>query len=265
MDSSDLLFCMWARLGPGTQRWATSCRRNSRGSGRLTRAGIPRGIRHTWAFMLLGQIVAISFATNLFMLAVLLSPPPTPPAPTSGYSRRPKWLGPWLINLIALGATEYSAYLLFDEYFWHHSSFLPLLMVPHIALMVLPVARGLLPAKYFSDDNVEFAGKVYKYLWSLTIGGGLLLFLRITAASYSYSGIRGISDALLEHPAVSSIAFDVIFCWVTWITWWRIQGASFEKIVGYNSDTDEKDRFWPEASSGTTTAGGDYGGEIRRR
>ncbi|KAF2116094.1 hypothetical protein BDV96DRAFT_631264 [Lophiotrema nucula] len=231
----------------------------------LERKGIPRGVKHTWAFMLLGQIVAISFATNLFLLAVLLSPPPVSPAPTSGYSRKPKWLGPWLINLIALGATQYSAYLLFDEHYWHHPSFLPMVMVPHVALMVLPVARGLIPTKYFSDDNVEIAGKVYKYLWGMTIGGGVLLFLKITAASYGYSGIRGISDALLEHPAVSTVAFDVIFCWVTWITWWKIQGASSETVVGNHGDTDENDGLWSEDATTTTTAGGDYSGEIRRR
>ncbi|RMZ84436.1 hypothetical protein DV738_g839, partial [Chaetothyriales sp. CBS 135597] len=38
------------------------------------REGNRRAIPHLWAYMLLGQIVAISFATNLFFLAALLSP-----------------------------------------------------------------------------------------------------------------------------------------------------------------------------------------------
>ena len=40
--------------------------------------GRRRNIRHLWAFILLGQIVAISFAMNLFFLAVLLTPVPLP-------------------------------------------------------------------------------------------------------------------------------------------------------------------------------------------
>lgn len=226
--------------------------------------GVRRGIRHTWVFMLIGQIVAISFATNLFFLALLLSPPASP-APSTNASRRSKWLGPWLINLVATLATLLSASALSDEEYWHGKDgkpFMPVLMIPHIALMVLPIARAILPAQYSTDDDVGFAGKVYKYLWSLTIFGGGIIWVKVTGVAYRYAGLYGMMNALLEHPAVSSVGFDVVFCWMSWITWWRLQRQSPHDIVGLE---EEKDDSWEGAGSGTTVAGGITGGELRRR
>jgi hypothetical protein len=176
--------------------------------------------------MLLGQIVAISFATNLFLLTLLLSPPA--PASSSG-SRGPKWLGPWLLNLLAIFATAYPAMQLADEHYWHHPThFLPVLLAPHIALMVLPVARAVVPARYF-EDNEQFTDQVYNYMWALVLGNAGLMLVWTTATAYSYSGFVGIQSALLEHPAVSSVGFDVVFCWITWICWYRTQAESVRR------------------------------------
>ena len=120
----------------------------------LTNSGIRRGIKHTWVFMLIGQIVAISFATNLFILALLLSPPAPPPPSTTAVHRK-RWLGPWLANLLAIIATEYPAYLLADDDYWHNKKFMIVLLIPHLALLVLPFARAILPAQYFRDEDVE--------------------------------------------------------------------------------------------------------------
>jgi hypothetical protein len=172
--------------------------------------------------MLLGQIVAISFATNLFLLTLLLSPPA--PA-SSSESRGPKWLGSWLLNLFAIFATAYPAMQLADEHYWHHPThFMPVLLAPHIALMALPVARAVIPASYFQDD-AQFTDKIYNYMGALLLGNAGLMLAWTTATAYTYSGFVGIQSALLEHPAVSSVGFDVIFCWVTWICWYRSQAT----------------------------------------
>jgi hypothetical protein len=208
--------------------------------------------------MLLGQIVAISFATNLFILSLILSPPEQPPP--SG-AQRSKWLGPWILSFLGIIASEYPAYLLADQHYWDGTHFLPVLMIPHIALMVLPTLRGILPARFFNDDDPEFTDGVYKVLWGTTLFGGGLLFLKITAAAYDYSGLYGMNSALLEHPAVSSVGFDVIFCWVSWAMWWRVQKLGVEGAT-WEDDKDEAD--WVGAGSGTTVATGD-GGAVRRR
>lgn len=226
----------------------------------LTGAGIRRGIKHTWVFMLLGQIVAISFATNLFIIAQLLSPPPV--VPTTENKKR--WFGPWLLNTVTVLATIIPAFLLAAEEYWYGHAFFSLLMIPHIALLVIPLIRSILPAKYLSDENVPFAGRVYTILWFITIGGGLALGLNMTGAAVRYGGYEGIITALHDHPAVSSVAYDAIFCWVTWLAWSTIKvlnsGDVFvrEKEIGQQSYTDG-------GSSTVVSGGGDGNGAVRRR
>ncbi|KAF2678337.1 hypothetical protein K458DRAFT_436004 [Lentithecium fluviatile CBS 122367] len=229
----------------------------------LEQKGARRGIKHTWAFMLLGQVIGISFATNLFLLHLLVSPPPPKPPTSTGIYRR-KWLGPWVIQLVTILFVQYPAYMLADEYYWfHQTDFLPMLLTPHIALLVLPFARAILPAKYLTDSNVEFAGTVYRYLWGTTIIGGALLFARITSMAYGYSGAIGIWNQLFEHPAVSSVAFDVIFCWLSWYTWWRAQPRYVDEVLG--GDEDEQSGEWVSGASGTLASGTGGEGGIRRR
>lgn len=109
---------------------------------KLTLIGVRRGVQYTWAFMLLGQIVAISVATNLFFLTLLFSPP-GPPAFTRSGVQRQSWLGPWLLNLFAIFATAYSALLLADEHYWHHpTAFLPVLLAPHANWIIRSTLGG---------------------------------------------------------------------------------------------------------------------------
>lgn len=229
----------------------------------LEQRGFRRGIRHTWAFMLLGQIVAISFATNLFILAQLLCPPPPPPASTSGVYKK-KWFGPWLLNVASVIATVIPAFLLAAEEYWYGHAFFKLLMIPHIALLVLPFVRVILPSHYVTDSNVQFEDRVYKILWSTTIGGGLLLGLNMTGAAVRYGGYEGIVIALHEHPAVSSVGYDVIFCWVTWIAWSAIKVVNSGDVFVREKEIDEY--AWKDDRSGTTvTDGGNGIGAVRRR
>lgn len=212
--------------------------------------------------MLLGQIIGISVATNLFFLNMLLSSPPPPPPPSTGIYRR-KWFGPWLIQLLTILLVQYPALMLADEYYWFDHRFLPMLLTPHIALLVLPSARAILPGKCFTDSNVEFAGTVYRYLWGTTILGGGLLFAYITSMTYDYSGLPGFWNALLEHPAVSSVAFDVIFCWFSWFTWWRVQSQATRKplsTVEYNRGGE-----WVGEVSGSAISGTEGISTMRRR
>jgi hypothetical protein len=196
----------------------------------LNPTGVRRGIKYTWAFMLLGQIVAISFATNLFLLTLLLSP--TPPQSLSARNQRSTWLGLWLVNLGTILATAVPAYLLADEHYWHHSTdFLPVLLIPHVALLVPPFVRALVPVSYLPECSTAFENKAYNYMWALTLGNAGLMMLKTTSAAVSYGGVRGIQNALLEHPAVSSVGFDVVFCWITWICWYITQGGDSRSVA----------------------------------
>lgn len=228
----------------------------------LMSTGIRRGIKYTWAFMLLGQTVAISFATNLFLLTLLSSPPVSSQAPSTS-ARRSSWLGPWLINLGTVFAIAIPAFLLADDHYWHHSEdFLPVLLIPHVALFVLPVARALLPAKYFLESITGFDDKVYSYMWVLTIANAAIMMIKTTYAAWAYSGFQGIQNALLEHPAVSSVGFDVIFCWLTWVCWHLTQrghGSVPRHTISQVKETYVDDR------EGVAITSNQFNGDVRRR
>jgi hypothetical protein len=213
--------------------------------------------------MLLGQIVAISFATNLFLLTLILSPP-APPRPSSTSIQRSSWFGPWLLNLGAVLATAIPAFLLADEHYWHHSKdFLPVLLIPHVALLVLPCARALVPTKYMPINSTAFEDKAYSYMWFMTAGNAGLMLLKTTYAAVSYGGFQGISNALLEHPAVSSVGFDVVFCWVTWICWYYTQGGEVVSVA--RDGVDKIKETYPNDGIGVAIKSNGFDSNIRRR
>jgi hypothetical protein len=210
------------------------CHTRSWSSRLLNEAGVRRGVNYTWAFMLLGQIVAISFATNLYFLTIILSPQQQQPTVTrskestgdSEIATRPwyrRWFGPWIIDFLTVTNTRTAALLLGkDEHQNEASWFMQLLLLPHIVLMVLPSLRAILPATFFSPGDTKTVNKIYGFLW-LTNSYFLGDLLWTTYKAYQAGTLGDIGGALLIHPAVSSVGFDVIFCWVSWICWFQTQ------------------------------------------
>lgn len=186
--------------------------------------------------MLLGQIVAISFATNLYFLTLLLSPPqqqPTAPSSNESGSKDPtsssvsgyrKWFGPWLIDGLSVISTCGAADVLsWTKYQNGAPGFMQILLLPHVALMILPTARAILPARLFHPGHPTIVNKIYNFLWFLNAQFlGRLVWT--TYQAYQAGNLGGIRDTLMEHPAVSSVGFDVIFSWLSWICWWQTQG-----------------------------------------
>ncbi|ORX96510.1 hypothetical protein BCR34DRAFT_180373 [Clohesyomyces aquaticus] len=227
----------------------------------LDQRGTRRGIKHTWAFMLLGQIVAISFATNLFLLAVLVSPPPIAnPTRSNGKNG---WLAPWLVNALSLLVTLWSAHNLGLEDVWHSEDFMLPLLLPHIALMLLPVARAVLPARHFTDGGVAFSDRMDRYSWIATLVGGGVLFLRETVKAHGYGGVAGLISAIREHPAVRSVGWDVVCCWISWAAWLAVQYLGTPGTV--TSETHAKEAQFEGVGVGSSVMGDTAGGEVRRR
>jgi hypothetical protein len=148
-----------------------------------------------------------------------------PQQKSSAAATHRKCLGPWLFDLFAVLSTVASASCLAKEEYWNHPrAFMPLLLAPHVSLLILPAARAILPANVFREVGGNATDMIYSSMWPLVFGTGVLRLFRVTDGSYTAAGFQGIFDALFEHPAVSSVEFDVIFCWVTWLCWWQMQG-----------------------------------------
>lgn len=229
----------------------------------LTKIGIQQGIKYTWAFMLLGQMVSISFATNLLFLTLLISQR-TSSSPAWSPAKQQTWLGPWVLNLGGILGTSIPAFMLASEHYWHHpTDFVPVILTPHIALLVLPACRAILPARILGVEDRQVKDKAYSFMWTLTLCNAALMLCKTTWTAYSYAGFTGIQNALLEHPATSSIAFNVILCWTSWAFWLSIQRG--QMFAGVRKGSMEDAKMLEDDYTGIAIDSKDSDDTIRRR
>jgi hypothetical protein len=154
--------------------------------------------------MLLGQIVAVSFAWNLFNIAAVCSPI-IPERHSQGKEKKRLELTSTFLVLCL--AVCFSC-IYFVPYTVGSSYFLPVLGIPHILLFVPLYVLG-------NEDIRRFGG----YTSLIFIAAIVCLFAKATQEAYDSSARHGgFVGALYEHPAVSSVGWDVIFCYINFAT-----------------------------------------------
>ncbi|TFY73471.1 hypothetical protein EWM64_g10541, partial [Hericium alpestre] len=86
-------------------------------------------IKYVWAYMLLGQVVAISVASNLFYLALLLHPPPRPTKaqPLPWTVHLPVFLSLWTVSRVPASLAHAPPYFLENLLTMHALLLLPFL------------------------------------------------------------------------------------------------------------------------------------------
>ncbi|ORY88016.1 hypothetical protein BCR35DRAFT_301906 [Leucosporidium creatinivorum] len=184
--------------------------------------GKRRGIKHLWAFMLLGQVVAISVAQNLFFAALALVPrskvdtstpsekDDTPPTSKPGVS--------WILLLSVL-ASLFTVGL--SPRTTDGPYFLPNLLIMH-ALLILPLVP--LPT-YHSSLSL---GRLYSYTAIIALRLRLPTYTTLLEGhEISLVGLRAwlpelfkqAYTTLFQHPAQSSIGYDVLFASLSFVVW----------------------------------------------
>ncbi|KAK7052425.1 hypothetical protein R3P38DRAFT_1644804 [Favolaschia claudopus] len=177
----------------------------------LSIEGRRHNVKAVWAYMLLGQLVAISVASNLFYLALVLSTPS--PRPTSSRSERaPASL--WIPILLSLCTVAISPYT-------NEGTFLPNLLLMH-SLVIVPTLVVPKPSKPRMSLRLTT-------LYLLVFVVSLILHTRATTQAL---GVLSITDfvksawtTLHSHPAQSSIGWDVIWTSISFVVWVAIQSA----------------------------------------
>ncbi|KAJ7693993.1 hypothetical protein B0H16DRAFT_1847672, partial [Mycena metata] len=176
-------------------------------------------IKLIWVYMLLGQFVAISIASNLFYLALVLAPRLPSPSSSHGMSSLPAPVALWLPILLSLGTIATSP-------FTSERSFLPNLLLMH-TLIILPllVPDRLFPlAQASAEPKSRFAISL-KTLYVVVFGAALVLHACTTgqAAGDPPVSIRNLAlkawNVLHSHPAQSSIGWDVIWTSISFVVW----------------------------------------------
>ncbi|KAI9452116.1 hypothetical protein BJY52DRAFT_1294624 [Lactarius psammicola] len=179
----------------------------------LQTKGREHGVKHVWAYMLLGQLVAISVATNLFFLALVplakeKTKAASAAAPRAGSSSAPSVL--WLSVLASLGTVILVPHSL------RHDYFLTNLLVMH-ALLVLP----LLPLPASSPHAVHLPMPT-RTLYRLVALLSAAARLRTVTVSGSLTAEPGTLWAVLNsHPAQASIGWDIVWTTISVLIWIR--------------------------------------------
>ncbi|KAJ4256254.1 hypothetical protein NW762_009334 [Fusarium torreyae] len=173
-------------------------------------------IPHLWIFMLLGQIVAISFAANLSFLAFTVFEEATPQSTVGkkvGQYDSSKKQSSWLRFswLVVLGVTIGCAIAIPKNL--DHSYFMYLLLAPHV-LAFVPLFLNR-----FMDDR-DHASVSQQPPPSIRVAiMAILISAAITNLTKEGGNWQDVRRALYEHPAVSSVGWDVICCWTSFVAW----------------------------------------------
>ncbi|KAK7049942.1 hypothetical protein VNI00_005372 [Paramarasmius palmivorus] len=171
-------------------------------------------IRHLWAYMVLGQSVAITVSSNLFYLALLLAGWQFGPTKRAHDAPPVLWVSV-LLSMITVANSPYT----------DAKSFLPNLLIMHV-LLIIPL--------FFTERHGHYAGQLsmpYSTLYIILYVVSFVLRIKTSLA-----GIRSVSEAgsiwenfvpfvqsvlavLHSHPAQASIGWDVIWTSLSFVIW----------------------------------------------
>lgn len=203
--------------------------------------------------MLLGQIVAISFAQSLFFIAASLFPSDAAATSTNkkkGRARRETSSGLynitcsiWYMTVIAM---VFFPVAMIPAWI-HTPRFLSLLAIPHIALMLLPIAETFLfPLSSSGPCGAPSRRAINLHNGTIAVLGGLLQMRTVMAAlkdtslnkhlhchsavfsnpvlNLSYRSlftpqVWDLVTSLYDHPASTSVGWDVLLCSVNYLIW----------------------------------------------
>ncbi|KAJ6441195.1 putative AC transposase [Purpureocillium lavendulum] len=191
-----------------------------------------RAVPHAWVFVLLGQIVAISFAMNLSFVAFLLHDV-VPAAAAAGGKRKGK------ASEEALGTSGTSRLLSYGLLSlniglalavpanFNHPRFLWLLLAPHVLAFVPALLNALLPpGRALAQPS-----------WPAMFASHAVVVAAATAPVLAEGGLGVVVQTLSEHPAVSSVGWDVICCWLSSVAWYATVAASPRDMRRYGVTT----------------------------
>lgn len=189
-------------------------------------AGNKYGVKHLWAYMLLGQVVAISFAQSLWAAAVIV-------AATSAYSRsaavaaatpvrpRPRQSQITVGLMAAIVIATTSVVFVPRTLTSTMPLFLPNLVLMH-AVLVVPFIPAVAKRDWVVSPRLSRFYLNGAFI-SLRFRAPLLMELLGKDQPFSLEGVRDRLpqllaqqwDTLNEHPAQASISWDVVFASVS--------------------------------------------------
>ena len=168
-------------------------------------SGREHGVRHVWAYMLFGQLVAISVASNLFFLALPRKAEMKPCASARKTVPPVLWLSV-LASLLTVFLVPHSL---------RHNYFLSNLLIMH-ALLVIPLLRPVTSGRI---GRLHIRTRTLYQLITLLAVIARLRTALSTNGLQMLSGRSTLWAVLTSHPAQASIGWDVVWTTISFL-WW---------------------------------------------
>jgi len=161
-------------------------------------------VKHVWAYMLLGQLVAISVATNLFFSSIALSGTPPPP-------RRNAKASIILTTCVVVALVSVALVPHLEA-----QDFLKNLLLMHGAAMIplLPLWTDVYPLSCNAS-----------VLYAVIAIAGAGIRLRTMFATPRGDFLINVWDGLTSHPASSSIGWDIVWTTASWCVYSVLEGG----------------------------------------
>jgi hypothetical protein len=176
--------------------------------------GKRHNITYLWAYMLLGQIVAISVASNLFYLALVLS--------ERSLSSRNKLSLKKTVSARLVVSVLLSLVTVALSPFTSPKTFLPNLLVMHVLLFVPLISIATTSSSSETSFSVNL-NTLYRVIHLACAGIHIRTVIAAVGSLQTSSKSADIfKDAwkiLYSHPAQSSIGWDVIWTSLSFIAW----------------------------------------------
>ena len=184
-------------------------------------------IKHVWAYMLLGQIVAISVASNLFYLALVLS------EPSVSSRRHDLSLKRRTVSLRLVVSVLLSLVTVALSPFTSSKTFLPNLLVMHVLLFVPLISINntssspeTSPAPFSINLNTLYR-IIHLACAGIHIRTVIAAIGSLQSTSKSPDIFREAWTTLYSHPAQSSIGWDIIWTSSSFIVWILLRSPRF--------------------------------------
>ena len=172
--------------------------------------GSRRQVPHLWAYLLIGQVLPISFAQSLFLVAMILYPTPD----LNSIMQVPSLLSQ-CIPLAAYYIFVFSAPSTVDK-----PSFISVVVAIRL-LLLCPFIFRLQVSHTFGSKAIPTQNIHSGYSASYNMGllCSLVLFLQQTYVALMGNGFGTVVAAINSNPAVSTLGYDSIFYVVLSLAW----------------------------------------------
>ncbi|KAF2156813.1 hypothetical protein K461DRAFT_289188 [Myriangium duriaei CBS 260.36] len=177
-------------------------------------AGFHAGVQRLWVFVVLAEILPVSFAQNLFFLTLLYTP---------SHNQSQKTCSSGALMLSTAG---YAAMLLMAP------------MAETNLVKVILCARVFLALPFFfTAERTTKPTVTHNYPPTRKKGDFPLLPINVNGfigmvtmvAAISRLGLINVIQGINEHPAVSALGYDFLISCLSWIAWTHLPHPEFQK------------------------------------